>query len=138
MALNETNEAAGCQIGERERRAALKKRGFMHACSRLTTSPQFVHIVTRWRTGWLPAVENPRLRRQRSALTAYQRPLKKYGIKKLIAAERWRYVWSSILTHVQEMALRIQQRRNELQTIVEKIGEIESDADEHRYVCPTP
>ena len=36
------------------------------------------------------------------------------------------------------MAIRIQQRRNELQTIVEKIGEIESDADEHRYVRPTP
>ncbi|EDP43734.1 hypothetical protein MGL_1947 [Malassezia globosa CBS 7966] len=35
------------------------------------------------------------------------------------------------------MALRIQQRRNELQTIVEKIGEIESDADEHRLVIKT-
>ena len=36
-----------------------------------------------------------------------------------------------------EKTAKIQQRRNELQTIVEKIGEIESDADEHRYVLKT-
>lgn len=33
-----------------------------------------------------------------------------------------------------ELALRIQQRRAELQVLAEKIGEIEADADEHRYV----
>ncbi|AXA50127.1 prefoldin subunit 2 [Malassezia restricta] len=36
-----------------------------------------------------------------------------------------------------EKTAKIQQRRNELQTIVEKIGEIESDADEHRLVVKT-
>ncbi|WFD33862.1 Cochaperone prefoldin complex subunit [Malassezia cuniculi] len=34
----------------------------------------------------------------------------------------------------QELAARIQQRRAELQVLAEKIGEIEADADEHRYV----
>lgn len=33
-----------------------------------------------------------------------------------------------------ELAARIQQRRAELQVLAEKIGEIEADADEHRYV----
>lgn len=36
-------------------------------------------------------------------------------------------------SHV-ELSLLIQQRRAELQTIAEKVSEIESDADEHRYV----
>lgn len=34
-----------------------------------------------------------------------------------------------------ELSLSLQQRRNELQAIAEKIGEIESDADEHRCVA---
>jgi len=33
-----------------------------------------------------------------------------------------------------ELSLLIQQRRTELQAIAEKVSEIESDADEHRYV----
>ena len=35
--------------------------------------------------------------------------------------------------HRTELAVVAQQRRSELQAIAEKIGEIESDADEHRY-----
>lgn len=34
-----------------------------------------------------------------------------------------------------ELSVLIQQRRTELQTIAEKVSEIESDADEHRYVA---
>ncbi|KAI3628111.1 Cochaperone prefoldin complex subunit [Malassezia furfur] len=37
----------------------------------------------------------------------------------------------------QELAVLVQQRRSELQAIAEKIGEIESDADEHRLVIKT-
>ncbi|WFD42732.1 Cochaperone prefoldin complex subunit [Malassezia psittaci] len=37
----------------------------------------------------------------------------------------------------QELALLAQQRRTELQAIAEKIGEVESDADEHRLVIQT-
>ncbi|WFC93555.1 Cochaperone prefoldin complex subunit [Malassezia brasiliensis] len=37
----------------------------------------------------------------------------------------------------QELAVLAQQRRSELQAIAEKIGEIESDADEHRLVIKT-
>lgn len=33
-----------------------------------------------------------------------------------------------------ERGMLVQQRRSELQAIAEKISEIESDADEHRYV----
>ncbi|WFD17924.1 Cochaperone prefoldin complex subunit [Malassezia caprae] len=36
-----------------------------------------------------------------------------------------------------ELSLLIQQRRTELQTIAEKVSEIESDADEHRLVITT-
>ncbi|CCU98338.1 unnamed protein product [Malassezia sympodialis ATCC 42132] len=36
-----------------------------------------------------------------------------------------------------ELSLLIQQRRAELQTIAEKVSEIESDADEHRLVITT-
>ena len=37
------------------------------------------------------------------------------------------------MAHRAELAVLAQQRRSELQAIAEKIGEIESDADEHRY-----
>ncbi|WFD38390.1 Cochaperone prefoldin complex subunit [Malassezia japonica] len=37
----------------------------------------------------------------------------------------------------QELATQLQVRRTELQAIAEKIGEIESDADEHRLVLKT-
>ncbi|WFD25672.1 Cochaperone prefoldin complex subunit [Malassezia nana] len=36
-----------------------------------------------------------------------------------------------------ELSVLIQQRRTELQTIAEKVSEIESDADEHRLVITT-
>ena len=62
-------------------------------------------------------------------------PIWKYAWEIIVASSAWRPRRPSrVRSLLTELAARIQQRRAELLVLAEKIGEIETDADEHRYV----